>query len=180
MTIENKGGIAPNLRHLVGDWVFGCDICQEVCPYNSKVSPASWPEFLPQSGVGHNLDLLDLLTIKDDLDFRRRFQKSAVRRPKRRGLLRNALVVLGNHLKNRHEKSEIIVSELRAFASLQDDPMLIEHAAWALGNSTQGAAIDAVQSMALKYADSQIGPQLRKYAECGSTFSLEESGDGTF
>ncbi|MBS2010834.1 MAG: tRNA epoxyqueuosine(34) reductase QueG [Cyanobacteria bacterium SZAS TMP-1] len=132
LTIENKGGIDPALRPLLGQWVFGCDICQEVCPYNSRPQEAPWPEFLPAAGVGHHLDLLDLLTIEDDMEFRRRFEKSPVRRPKRRGLLRNGLVVLGNHLAVGHGHSDEIIRALRHFRSRESDSMLLEHADWAL------------------------------------------------
>jgi len=136
LTIENKGGIAPALRPLLGDWVFGCDICQEVCPYNSKPQTTPWPEFMPEAGVGHYLDLLDLIAIDSDVEFRRRFEKSPVRRPKRRGLTRNALVVLGNHLARGHDNSDMIIRSLKQFLQSQSDEMLIEHASWALAQQS--------------------------------------------
>lgn len=179
LTIENKEGIDPALRSQMGEWVFGCDICQDVCPYNSRPDITPWPEFLPQSGVGHYLDLLDLLTIKDDIDFRKRFEKSAVRRPKRRGLLRNALVVMGNHLKGGHKETEKIVPALAAFAAEQDDPMLIEHAAWALGQSAQRAAVVALKSIARAHAGAPIGPVLNEYAEGSGSSERAEKSNGS-
>jgi epoxyqueuosine reductase len=165
LTIENKEGIDPNLRPLLGEWVFGCDICQEVCPYNSKPVTTPWPEFRPESGIGHYMDLLDLLTIKDDVDFRRRFEKSPVRRPKRRGLLRNGLVVLGNHLAYGHIETEKIVSAVATFAAEQDDSMLVEHAAWALNQCGESSARVALQSIADAHAGASIGPTLARYTE---------------
>ena len=147
LTIENKDGIDPALRPLLGDWVFGCDICQEVCPYNSKPTLTPWPEFLPEAGVGHHLDLLDLISIDSDIEFRRRFEKSPVRRPKRRGLTRNALVVLGNHLAAGHAEGDRIIQALKKFSRRQFDrntdmdtktgidTMLAEHADWALAQA---------------------------------------------
>ncbi len=126
LTIENKNGIPLELRPKVGSWVFGCDVCQDVCPYNQRPPETKWVEFQPESGAGHHLDLFDLLTIQNDEQFRTRFLSSPVRRPKRRGLLRNALVVLGNQ---RPDGGPQIIA---SFAKAEADPMLREHAAWAL------------------------------------------------
>lgn len=126
LTIENKEGIPLDLRSKLGNWVYGCDMCQEICPYNQRPPLTPWEEFMPQSGVGHYLDLLDLLSIKDEIEFRGRFLHSPVRRPKRRGLLRNALVVLGN-TRPAHAKAP-----LENFWRNETDPMLKEHAHWAL------------------------------------------------
>jgi epoxyqueuosine reductase len=147
LTIENKGGIPLQLRSRIGQWVFGCDICQEVCPYNQRALPAPWPEFQPESGVGHYLDPLSLLTIGSEAEFRSRFAQTALLRPKRRGLLRNGLVVLGNVLAAAKKNSidgrsiasedwvEKVVHCLGGFAQTEKDLMLREHAAWALSQS---------------------------------------------
>jgi epoxyqueuosine reductase len=126
LTIENKEGIPVSLRPKLGSWVFGCDVCQDVCPYNQRPPETSWAEFQPQSGVGHYLDLFELLRIKTEDEFRARFLPTPVRRPKRRGLLRNALVVLGNQRPPDGEK------HVSAFLRDEEDPMLREHAEWAL------------------------------------------------
>lgn len=126
LTIENREGIAPDLRTKLGGWLFGCDICQMVCPYNQAPPATPWLEFQPQSGVGHYVDLFDLLQIATQEEFHARFVRFAIRRPKRRGLLRNALVVIGNQKPDGGEK------EILEFINRETDPMLREHAAWAL------------------------------------------------
>lgn len=126
LTIENKDGIPLELRNSLGDWVFGCDVCQEICPYNQAPPVTTWKEFQPSSGVGHHVDLFSLLEIKTQEDFHARFVQSPIRRPKRRGLLRNALVVIGN------KRSTGGADKLRKFAQEEEDPMLLEHARWAL------------------------------------------------
>jgi epoxyqueuosine reductase len=96
LTIENKGEIPRELRAAVGDWVFGCDVCQDVCPFNRFASDTRWPEFHPEAGVGPRLDLVEVLSIASDDEFRNRFRGTPLTRPKRRGLLRNAAVVVAN------------------------------------------------------------------------------------
>ncbi len=126
LTIENKDGIPEALRPQMGDWLFGCDVCQEVCPYNQRPPETAWQEFQPNSGVGHYMDLFELLKIPDQETFHKQFIHSPVRRPKRRGLLRNALIVLGN------TRPEDGVKHIKNFAAHETDPMLREHADWAL------------------------------------------------
>jgi len=146
LTIENKDGIPIELRPKVGNWVFGCDICQEVCPYNQKPAQTPWHELCPEAGVGHFLDLPDLLTIRSENEFIAHFEHSPLRRPKRRGLLRNALVVIGNHLRSREYATvygaplstgkvydpQDVVERIFYFAEAEPDSMLREHAAWAI------------------------------------------------
>jgi epoxyqueuosine reductase len=96
LTIENKGAIPRELRAAIGDWVFGCDVCQDVCPFNRFASDTRWPEFRPEAGVGPRLDLVEVLSIASDGEFRVRFRGTPLTRPKRRGLLRNAAVVAAN------------------------------------------------------------------------------------
>jgi len=140
LTIENKGGIPLELREKLGNWVFGCDICQEVCPYNQRPPETPWEEFRPDKGAGHYLYLPGILEIPNEEEFRARFLPTPVRRPKRRGLIRNALVVIGNEfrrLKNDRDVDDVIppmVRQLNAFILKEEDPMLLEHAHWALSN----------------------------------------------
>jgi epoxyqueuosine reductase len=96
LTIENKGPIPRELRSGIGEWIFGCDVCQDVCPFNRFAKETKWPELLPKSGVGPRLDLVETLSIATDEEFRKRFRGTALTRPKRRGLLRNAAVVAAN------------------------------------------------------------------------------------
>jgi epoxyqueuosine reductase len=97
LTIEHRGPVAEDLRPSLGEWVFGCDICQEVCPYNASVrrKPAGWAEFEPRPTVGTRLSLGETLLL-DDEGYRRTFKGSPMKRAKRRGLARNAAYVLGN------------------------------------------------------------------------------------
>jgi epoxyqueuosine reductase len=94
LTIELRGAIPEDLRPGVGDWLFGCDVCQEVCPWNRKATPGSAAELQPRTEMVEP-DLVGWLSLTDD-DFRRRFQGTALLRTGRRGLLRNIAVVLGN------------------------------------------------------------------------------------
>lgn len=160
LTIENKEEIPLALRPQLGRWVFGCDICQTVCPYNQRPKETPWTEFKPAAGVGHHLNLLDLLLIPDQVQFHKRLLASAVRRPKRRGLIRNALVVLGNSLRHDATIGETmrIESAIANFARRETDEMLVEHAIWALsqgkGKGRKSAEIPLlikrIQSSAIK------------------------------
>lgn len=147
LTIENKGGIPLEMRELLGSWVFGCDVCQQVCPYNQKPPTTTWEEFQPQSGTGHHLNLFELLEIKTEEEFRARFLPTPVRRPKRRGLLRNALTVLGN---NRPAGG---INRINDFANAERDEMLREHAAWALSRYQTKDSRRAVEDLWLKEPD---------------------------
>ena len=94
LTIEHRGPIPRELRPLIGDRVFGCDDCQEVCPVNlTRGEPAQEPAFRAPQAFG-TLDLRELLDM-DEEAFRQRFQGSPIRRATRVGLQRNACVVLG-------------------------------------------------------------------------------------
>lgn len=138
LTIENKGGIPVELRSRLGNWVFGCDVCQEVCPYNQRPPQTPWEEFHPEAGAGHYLYLPDLFDIGSDEQFGARFGHTPLRRPKRRGLLRNALVVIGNQFHNLRSQNggdeavSPVVRRLKLFLAEEQDPMLIEHTQWAL------------------------------------------------
>jgi epoxyqueuosine reductase len=94
LTIELREMLPERLRNEVGDWVFGCDICQEVCPWNRRSPTSSEADFEPVDLL-RPLDLCTLFGLSDD-DFRRLFRRTPLWRAKRRGLLRNAAIVLGN------------------------------------------------------------------------------------
>jgi epoxyqueuosine reductase len=94
LTIELRGSVPEELRPQVGDWLFGCDVCQEVCPWNRKGPAGSEPALQARAEL-LALDPAELLGLSDD-EFRRRFRGTALMRAKRRGLLRNAALVLGN------------------------------------------------------------------------------------
>jgi epoxyqueuosine reductase len=128
LTIENKGEIPRELRPKVGDWAFGCDICQEVCPYNkAKAMRSRWPEFSAESGAGPYLEIEAVLRIRTDEEFEEHFAGTPLLRPGRAGLLRNCCVAAGNL---GSEKAVPVLEEC-----LRDDPSALVrgHAAWALG-----------------------------------------------
>ncbi len=95
-TIENKGEIPLEMRPGIGDWIFGCDICQEVCPYVGLSQQSKWKEFFPESGCGPYLSLLEVLSIREDKEFKVKFEGTPLLRSKRAGLLRNACIVSAN------------------------------------------------------------------------------------
>lgn len=93
LTIEHRGHIADELRGEWNDWLFGCDICQEVCPWNNRVPATDEQGFLPSSGQ-NPVELAELFYLDDD-QFRNRFRKTPLWRSRRRGVLRNAALLLG-------------------------------------------------------------------------------------
>ncbi len=120
LTIEQRGPIPHALRPKLANWIFGCDICQEVCPWNAKFGQPRHDlvdELLPS--------LPELLRLDAD-GFRARFRRSAVWRTKRRGLLRNVAVALGN------SDNQKAVGPLQA-ALHDSEPLIRGHAVWALG-----------------------------------------------
>jgi epoxyqueuosine reductase len=125
-TIENRGAIPRALRPQLGDWLFGCDVCQQVCPHNARVPITDWPDFHPEAGVGQRLALAEVLTLTSDDAFRARFRGTALRRAKRRGLLRNASIVAAN------TGYEDAIPHLRRLAREDPDEIIRGHALWAL------------------------------------------------
>ena len=95
-TIEHEGPIPPPMRTSMGAWVFGCDVCQDVCPFNGFARETAWPEFLPGAGVGPRLDLEATLGLGDDATFRARFGTSPLRYAGRASVLRNVAIVAAN------------------------------------------------------------------------------------
>ena len=126
LTIEHRGPIDVELRPKLGEWVFGCDICQEVCPYNASTRgrPSGWPEFEPCS-FGTRLDLPAILEL-DDEAFRQKFRGSPIKRAKRRGLARNAALALGNRARADARPS------LERAATSDPEPVVRDAATWAL------------------------------------------------
>lgn len=126
LTIENHDGIPEPLRPAVGNWLFGCDICQEVCPHNHSLPPTRIPDLAQSRIPGRALDLAAILAIPDDAAYTARFAGTPLMRAKRRGLQRNACVVAGN------SGDPSLRPALLAFLARETDPMLREHAEWAL------------------------------------------------
>jgi epoxyqueuosine reductase len=137
LTIELKGPIPTQLRSGVGDWLFGCDICQDVCPWNHKSPRKDDPAFVPRGDL-NRADLGRLLDL-DEEGFRAAFGESALARPGRAGLLRNAAIALGN------QRDPAALSAL--VRALRDsEPMVRGAAAWALGQIGGATAIEALKS----------------------------------
>ena len=131
LTIEDHGPVAPALRAGMGDWVFGCDVCQEVCPWNRHAPLSPEPAFRPrvadgdEAAVAPTLGLAELLRL-DEASFRRRFKGSPLLRAKRSGLLRSAAIALGNH-------PDAAAGDALVAAVADPDPVVRSAAAWALG-----------------------------------------------
>jgi epoxyqueuosine reductase len=149
LTIELKGSIMPELRPLMGEWVFGCDICQQVCPWNERfATEESLPEFAPRPGVARP-DLVTELALSKE-DFSRKFRGSPVKRAKRRGYLRNVAVALGN------SKDSAAVPTLACALQEDPEPLVRAHAAWALGQIGGQAATAALQQAACAEGDRAV------------------------
>ncbi|MER3416931.1 MAG: tRNA epoxyqueuosine(34) reductase QueG [Gemmataceae bacterium] len=131
LTIELRGPVPEPWRGALHQWVFGCDICQEVCPWNRKAPAGKEPALQPRPELT-SLDLLELLDMSD-ADFRRRFGPTALERARRRGLVRNAAYVLGTL-----QCSEAIPA-LRRLQE-DDDPVVRDAAGWALARIAANTA----------------------------------------
>jgi epoxyqueuosine reductase len=125
-TIEQRGAIPRELRPHLGDWVFGCDVCQEVCPYTRAAAEEPDPAFLPRHPDNAYPSLHWLLEMSTRT-FRERYRGTAVMRARRAGLARNAAVALGNI------GTEDDVPPLTRAALGHDLALVRGHAAWALG-----------------------------------------------
>lgn len=135
LTIEHRGPIPESLRPLIGTWVFGCDICQEVCPINERLAPR--PLAHGDASTRHGPvpwpDLVECLGL-DDAEFERRFRGTAVWRTGRSGLARNAAVALGN------AADPAAAPALERARRDDPDPVVREAAGWALERLAGGAA----------------------------------------
>ncbi len=145
LTIELKGAIPRELRPRMGTHIFGCDICQDVCPYNARVKATREPAFHPRRGL-HAPELIPLLSLTE-AEFTARFAGSPIRRARRRGLLRNVCVALGNL--GRAEA----VPALSAALCNDPEPLVRGHAAWALGRIRTPEALAALEKARAEEAD---------------------------
>ncbi len=155
--------IPPSLRHGIGPWVFGCDLCQEVCPWNRRAPGSEEPSFFPRSDL-NPADAAALLQL-DEQEFHRRFGHTPLHRPGRAGLLRNAAIVLGN---GRDPKA--VPALLRA---LRDpEPLVRAAAAWALGRFPSAEVQAALKSQRA----SEHNPDVRREIENALTNSEGSMG----
>jgi epoxyqueuosine reductase len=126
LTIEKRDTVAEELRPAIGHHVFGCDICQDVCPWNNKAGnapPTSLPEFQPQEQLYH--PDLRWLAQMDEETYRRTFRGSPVKRAKYSGIRRNVAIAMGN------SGNKAFLADLQNMAA-GPDPVVAEHAEWAI------------------------------------------------
>ncbi len=126
LTIENKGHIPRDLRSAVGDWLFGCDICQQVCPWNQRFLKISDDEAFKPRPFLRESKLSDFIRLSPST-WRKPLRNSPLERPRRKGLVRNAAVVAGNQ--GMVDRIDDLISVLRE----DPEPVARSHAAWALG-----------------------------------------------
>ncbi len=146
LTIEHRGAIPLALRPALGEWIFGCDVCQEVCPWNEPpprdTAPSEWQQ--PR--------LPDVLALDDD-GFRARYGRTPVARAKRRGFARNAAVVLGNT-----GNPAAVPALTRALAD--PEPLVRGHAAWALGAIGGRGARQALERVWRRDPDASVAAEI--------------------
>jgi len=137
LTIELREPIPMELRDGMGEWLFGCDLCQDVCPWNRKAPVTRDAVFSPSADL-NPADAIGLLGMNDE-EFKKRFAKTPLARPKRGGILRNAAIVLGN--------SRCAEAMPALVAALEDHEPLVRGAtAWALGQLGSATAAAALHS----------------------------------
>jgi len=147
LTIEHRGPLPPAMRPQLGNWIFGCDVCQEVCPWNddhARAAPIN-DALMPS--------LADLMALDED-GFRRRFARSAIRRTKRRGLLRNAAVVLGN------SGNPDAIAILAMSLASEPEALVRGHAAWALGHLGGAPARRALAARRTRETDQTVAAEI--------------------
>ena len=136
LTIELRNDVPPSLRSEIGDWVFGCDICQEVCPWNRR-APVSGEEAFTPAAQSNPVSLTDLLAMTES-DFHARFRRTPQWRAKRRGLLRNAALAAGNR-----RAPELLDALIRGLSD--SEPLVRDACAWALSRYDHPRARQALE-----------------------------------
>jgi epoxyqueuosine reductase len=156
LTIELRGSIPIDLRPHMGSWVFGCDVCQRVCPYNRGAPAATWPALRPDRNRAM-MPLLELLSLEEGT-FRTRFRGTPVFRAKRRGLVRSACVAAGNW-------GDPAVVPVLAKLLADPEPLVRGHAAWALGRIGGRQASEALSRAAAVETDHWVGGEISAAAD---------------
>lgn len=151
LTIEHRESIPHSLREGLGSWLFGCDVCQDVCPWNSKAAVENAAEFEPRS-ENNPTNVVQWFEL-DESQWRERFRKTPLWRAKRRGLLRNAAIVLGN------QKPGLATTQLCRHLN-DDDPIIRGAVAWALRNDTSAEARTAISARLAVEDDAEVRQEL--------------------
>ena len=157
LTIENRGAIPVDLRAPMGKWVFGCDICQEVCPVNRKAKSTQDPNF-GRTDLSA-IDLIELLDMTDE-QFRQRFAGTPIMRAKRVGMQRNACVALGN-------AADPVAVPALTRALRFAPPLVRRHAAWALGRIGGDTARASLTDALAGEADVEVLAEIRQALYAG-------------
>ncbi|GIV66784.1 MAG: epoxyqueuosine reductase [Bellilinea sp.] len=158
LTIENKGEIPSELRPAINNWIFGCDICQQVCPWNIRFASSHYDSaFSPQKNTAR--PPLSREIRLSPSEFKQKFERSPIRRAKRRGYLRNVAVALGNSGDKR------FLSDLFACLKSDDDPLVRAHAAWAIGRMGSPEAQAALQDVLQVETDPQVIKEIQSALE---------------
>lgn len=155
LTIEYRESLPEELRPLLGEWIFGCDICQQVCPWNQRIeaAPAVDPALAPRTEIIHP-DLEQELELSEEA-FRQKFRGSPIKRTKRRGYLRNVALALGNQARQ---------GALPSLESALEDPepLVREHAAWAVGEIGGNQARDVLQRTLKKETNPEVTREIKQ------------------
>ena len=161
-TIEHRGEIPAEVRPSLGSWVFGCDICQEVCPVNTGPEPRDHPE-LRLTAERSRLDLAGLLTLGRD-SYVETFRGSPMKRAKQEGLQRNAAVAMGNS----HDAGYV---PALGSALTSGSDLVRRHAAWALGRIGGPAAQEILRRRLEVEESTAVRGEIRVALEAGGAAS---------
>ncbi|HYI14907.1 MAG TPA: tRNA epoxyqueuosine(34) reductase QueG [Thermomicrobiales bacterium] len=158
LTIEHRGVIPHHLRPLMGNLVFGCDICQDVCPYTNAARVVDDPDFSPRT-VDNAFPSLEFLATMNVEQFRATYSGTPVTRAKRAGLARNAAIALGN---SRDPRAEPILLDM---LNNHDEPLARGHAAVALHQLTSEGAVRALKAAWPREQDDYVRDEIRRVLE---------------
>jgi epoxyqueuosine reductase len=134
------------LRPKIGNWIFGCDVCQEVCPWNETGDASVDSQLVPY--------LPELMALDDD-GFRALYGKSAIRRAKRRGLLRNVAVALGN------SGNPDALASLEYAIENDKESLVRAHAAWAIGNIGGTRARETLANQLKRENETEVASEIK-------------------
>jgi epoxyqueuosine reductase len=159
LTIELRDAIRTDLREGIGEWLFGCDVCQDVCPWNTRAPLSDEPVFQPRADE-NPVDLVALFEL-DDAGFKQRFRHSPLWRAKRRGLLRNAAIVLGNQ-----RAFQAVPALIRGLNDIE--PLVRGACAWAFGRITALEALAALNNRLPVETDSTVKQEIQTVLDARS------------